>query len=159
MGVKPNFHFSLLKNSCFQANKQYFLKICLFPPGGSLRPERGEKVPSAPVAASIQTTDGGTEGVEGWRGEEEGRWQIVLGITWGLFQLSISILYHSCDYCIKFDSRLIFLRGQNTNHSNFVQRIIHFIKRPFLLPFAASEIRIEPFLTVCIKSVFQWISS
>ena len=91
--------------------------------------------------------------------EERGRWHIVLGITWGLFQLSISILYHSCDYCIKFDSRLIFLRGQNTNHSNFVQRIIHFIKRPFLLPFAASEIRIEPFLTVCIKSVFQWIKT
>ena len=48
------------------------LSLFTFFPGGSLRPERGEKVPSAPVSASIQTTDGGTEGVEGGRWRKRG---------------------------------------------------------------------------------------
>ena len=138
-GSEPNFHFSLFPRRITKTRER---RESPFRTCGRLNTDHRWR----------------HRGGGGGEVEEEGRWHIVLGITWGLFQLSISILYHSCDYCIKFDSRLIFLRGQNTNHSNFVQRIIHFIKRPFLLPFAASEIRIEPFLTVCIKSVFQWIS-
>ena len=71
-GSKAKLSLFTFEKFLFSSQQTIFFENLPFFPGGSLRPERGEKVPSAPVAASIQTTDGGTEGVEGGRWRKRG---------------------------------------------------------------------------------------